>query len=182
MHKVFTNPETGEQIQILKSAEDTQGAYVEFDNFIPADMAGPPKHMHPSQTEQFEVIEGTLNAWVAGQWQQLGTGKQLHVNPGVFHTFDNQGLPKLHIRVRLSPALDAEQLYKGLMNLRVQQSKLKALLRLSWLLTHVKSYFYFRGPKRLQRGLFALLGKVAHILKLHVALDGVSALDRPIDR
>jgi len=167
MKKTFINHDTGERIDILKSAEDTQGAYVEFENFIPAGMAGPPQHMHPLQTEHFEVLEGTFHTWAAGQWTPLGAGQRTHIDPGVFHTFSNQGLPNLRLRVRLSPALDAEELFEGLMHLRLEQSKIGGLLRLSWLLTRVQSRFYFRGPRLLQRWGFALLGAVARMLRLH---------------
>lgn len=160
MNDVVINPETGEQLWIRQRAADTQGAYFEFDNWIPADLDGPPIHMHPSQTEQFEVLSGTLRAWVGGQWQCVEAGGCLRVDPGVFHTFSNRGLPPLHVRVRISPAWDAEKLFEGLMNLQLKRSRWWGLLRLSWLLTHVDSYFYFRGPRRLQRAVFALLGRI----------------------
>lgn len=164
MKTILIDHDTGEQIHMRKRAADTDGAYIEFDDHIPAGLAGPPIHMHPIQTEHFEVLEGTLCVWVAGRWQRLGVGQCMEIAPGTFHTLSNQGLPNLRVRVRMSPALDAEKLFEGLIDLRMKRSKLGALLRLSWLLSRVESYFYFRGPRRLQRAFFAVLGWLAGIL------------------
>ena len=70
------------------------------------------------------------------------------------------------MRVRLSPALDAEHLYDGLLGLHMQRSKLGALMRLARLMTTVDSWFYLVGPKFLQRRLFHALASMGPLFRI----------------
>ena len=45
----------------------------------------PPKHFHPSQTEQFEVIEGTLRTIVDGEERRYEAGDRFEVPAGAVH-------------------------------------------------------------------------------------------------
>jgi hypothetical protein len=67
-------------------------------------------HVHPAQTETFEVIEGTLAAKVAGETFEAGPGDVLVVEPGQAHKWWNGGDSELVFRCRVSPALQFESL------------------------------------------------------------------------
>ena len=76
---------------------ETGGEYVEFEWEFPAGTFAPPPHVHPSQVEEYEVLEGEFEVMVDGEWQTLRTGESASVPARVNHTF---GRPKAFVRVR----------------------------------------------------------------------------------
>ena len=46
----------------------------------------PPMHLHPEQTENFEVLDGELQAIVGGEERTLRAGDTLEVPPGTPHS------------------------------------------------------------------------------------------------
>jgi hypothetical protein len=73
------------------------GEYVEFEWIFPAGTFAPPPHIHPAQSESYEVLEGELEVMVDGEWRTLREGESATVPPGVNHTF---APPKAPVRVR----------------------------------------------------------------------------------
>ena len=76
---------------------DAEGEYVEFEFDFPQDVFAPPPHIHPTQSETYEVLEGELEVMIDGDWQTLREGDSATVPPGVNHTFRN---PKGPMRAR----------------------------------------------------------------------------------
>ena len=64
----------------------------------------PPKHLHPSQDEQFEVLEGRLTTKVAGTERVLGPGDRLDVPRGTVHQMWNAGPHRVVARWETAPA------------------------------------------------------------------------------
>lgn len=60
-------------------------------NIIHPGFAGPPIHLHPHASESFEVIEGTLEVFVDGEWSEVKPGESSTVPPLVPHTLRNSG-------------------------------------------------------------------------------------------
>ena len=57
---VIENPVTGERIVFLETSAETNGEAVVFECFVkPSGFVAKP-HVHPSQTELFEILEGSL--------------------------------------------------------------------------------------------------------------------------
>jgi hypothetical protein len=54
------NPVTHDRITFRVTAHNTNGARLEFDDFLLAGYISPPEHIHPLQQERFEVISGSL--------------------------------------------------------------------------------------------------------------------------
>jgi mannose-6-phosphate isomerase-like protein (cupin superfamily) len=71
-------------------AAETNGEYVEMEFVLPAGSFAPPPHVHPSQVEEYEVIEGRLDVMVNGEWSSLGPGESASVPVGALHTFKNR--------------------------------------------------------------------------------------------
>ena len=61
--------------EITRSSADTEGELFEATNWLDAGMAGPPLHVHPTAEDRFEVLEGTLEFCVDGQWRTLRPGE-----------------------------------------------------------------------------------------------------------
>ena len=86
---------------------ETGGEYVEFEFDFPAKAFAPPPHVHPGQSESYEVLEGELEVMVDGDWRTLRAGESAVVPPGVDHTFRNPSGP-MRARNFHRPALGFE--------------------------------------------------------------------------
>ena len=113
----LTNPITGESMTFLTTSRETGGEYVEIELRARPDAFVAAAHVHPAQTETFEVIEGTLAAKVAGKTLEAKPGDVLVVEPGQAHKWWNGGDSELVFRCRVSPALQFESLIETMFSL-----------------------------------------------------------------
>ena len=67
----------------------------------------PQPHVHPGLTEEYEVLEGTLEVMVGDRWGELVAGDAATVPPGEVHTF-RVGADAARVRNTHWPALDFE--------------------------------------------------------------------------
>jgi quercetin dioxygenase-like cupin family protein len=75
--------------EVVRPAADTGGEFVEMIFHLPRESVAPPPHVHDGLTEEYEVIEGSLDVMVEGEWRKLDPGDLASVAPGVLHTFKN---------------------------------------------------------------------------------------------
>jgi quercetin dioxygenase-like cupin family protein len=75
----------------------------------------PPKHFHPSQTEHFEVLEGTVRTIVDGEEGSYASGDRFEVPAGAVHQMaaDPPARLKWEVRPALRTAEFFETLYSG---------------------------------------------------------------------
>ena len=104
----FEMPDGSAYIVRRPSAE-TGGEYVEMEFMLPSGCVPPPPHVHPSQVEEYEVVEGSLEVTVEGQWRTLGAGESASVPVGALHTFRNRSGATTRVRNRHLPALRFEE-------------------------------------------------------------------------
>jgi quercetin dioxygenase-like cupin family protein len=106
----IANPVTGERMTFLKTSRQTGGEYllvevaVEPNGFVAA------AHMHPKQTERFEVVDGEIEFTVGGETVTAGAGEVVVVEPGTAHRFRNVGDTVARFTCEVRPALQFEQL------------------------------------------------------------------------
>ena len=93
---IFALPD-GSRYILRTTTAQTGGESVEFDFEFPPGAFGPPPHVHPSQVEEYEVLEGVFEVLVGDEWRTLQTGESASVPAGVTHTF---GTAKGFVRVR----------------------------------------------------------------------------------
>jgi mannose-6-phosphate isomerase-like protein (cupin superfamily) len=93
----FVMPEGLGEYLVVASHEETGGEYVEMELSLPAEAFAPPPHRHPTQTESYEVLEGSFEVMVDGEWQRLHVGESAEVPVAANHTFRLVGEP---VRVR----------------------------------------------------------------------------------
>jgi quercetin dioxygenase-like cupin family protein len=79
----LVNPFTG---QVIRFVEETEDRLV-MESTYRAGGAPAPPHLHPSQEERFEVIEGGVRANVEGAEHTLRAGDELLVPAGTMHDF-----------------------------------------------------------------------------------------------
>ena len=67
----------------------TGGDYVEMEFILPPGTFAPPPHIHPKQVEEYQVVEGSFDVMVDGEWSTLAPGESASVPVGADHTFRN---------------------------------------------------------------------------------------------
>ncbi len=108
--QIIHNPISGERIQFLRTAQDTDGALLEFELQLTPDGKVPGAHVHPEQEERFHVLEGTMAFKLGFKKIVAGPGETVVVPAGARHKFANGGACTARVRVEVEPALDMERL------------------------------------------------------------------------
>jgi quercetin dioxygenase-like cupin family protein len=137
--QTLENPVTGERFTFTHTAATTGGELLAFDFALRPGGAVPIPHVHPIQTERFEVLEGTMRFRVGLRKVVAGPGDVVEVAPGVAHSFANAGNEEAKLRVEVRPALAMEEMFAdviamaqaGRMNRRGMPRNLFDLARLA---------------------------------------------------
>jgi quercetin dioxygenase-like cupin family protein len=108
--QIIHNPVSGERIEFLRTAADTDGALLEFELQLAADGRVPGAHVHPEQEERFHVLDGTMKFRLGLRTIVATAGETVVVPAGARHKFSNGGDGPARVRVEVAPALDMEQL------------------------------------------------------------------------
>jgi quercetin dioxygenase-like cupin family protein len=114
---VLHNPVTGELIRFVTAAADTNGEYVVVDVVVEPNGSVAAAHLHPYQTETFEVLEGEVTFKVDGKKVVARSGETLVVEPGTAHKFWNSGSTDARFRCEVRPALRFERLIETMFSL-----------------------------------------------------------------
>jgi quercetin dioxygenase-like cupin family protein len=105
------NPVTGERFTFTATAASSKGRLLAFDFALKAGGAVPMPHVHPEQSERFEVVAGEMRFRVGLRTIIAGPGDVLLVEPGVAHSFANAGPDEARVRVEVRPALAMEEMF-----------------------------------------------------------------------
>src|SRR5262245_31936744 len=111
------NPVTGERVTFHQTSADTDGEAVVIECTVEADGFVAAAHVHPSQTERFNVIAGTLGLKVGTVKRTLGRGEIAVVEPGTPHRFWNAGDDVVRFVCEVRPALQFESLVETMFTL-----------------------------------------------------------------
>jgi quercetin dioxygenase-like cupin family protein len=105
------NPVTGERFTFTHTAASTDGELLAFDFALRPGGSVPIPHVHPIQTERFEVTEGRMRFRVGLKTVIAEPGDVIEVQPGVMHSFANAGETEAKLRVEVRPALQMEEMF-----------------------------------------------------------------------
>ncbi|MGH1363678.1 MAG: cupin domain-containing protein [Calditrichia bacterium] len=112
MPETIKNHATGDQIEFLQTAEETNG---EMCNFImtlapKSSWAKSPRHFHPYQTETFRVISGELNLTAGDKHYVLGPDDDMVVvDKFVLHSFWNETDEEVRFEAEIYPPINIEK-------------------------------------------------------------------------
>jgi quercetin dioxygenase-like cupin family protein len=106
--QTLENPMTGERFTFIETAATTAGELLSFDLDLRPGGAVPIPHVHPVQTERFEVVTGHMRFRLGLRTVLAGPGDVVEVAPGVTHGFANAGDRDARVRVEVRPALAME--------------------------------------------------------------------------
>lgn len=107
---MIENPVTGERLVFHKTSGDTNGEAVVVECFVKPNGFVAAAHVHPFQTERFEVLGGSVGFRVGGEERIAGPGERLTVPAGTAHKFWNAGDDEARFVCEIRPALAFEQL------------------------------------------------------------------------
>ncbi|HEX8103298.1 MAG TPA: cupin domain-containing protein [Solirubrobacteraceae bacterium] len=89
---------------VRRPAASTGHELVEMDFVLPSGCVPPPPHVHPEQVEEYEVIEGSFEVTIDGEWRTLHPGESASVPVGALHTFRNRSGSVVRVRNWHRPA------------------------------------------------------------------------------
>jgi quercetin dioxygenase-like cupin family protein len=109
--QTLENPVTGERFMFTDTAASTGGELLGFDFALRVGGAVPIPHVHPIQTERFEVLSGRMRFRIGLRTRIAGPGDVVEVQPGVMHSFANAGDEEARLHVEVRPALAMEEMF-----------------------------------------------------------------------
>ncbi len=160
----ITNPHNGDRITFLKTAADTHGELLAFEEVRGGGFQGPPAHLHPHQEERFIVLSGSACLIVNGQEHILKDGEELTIPPMTSHTWRNVSDGEVHLITEFRPALKIENFFESLYVLAGQGKRGELsrpdLLQMALLALAYESYM--AGPPIwVQKVIFSILKPIA---------------------
>jgi quercetin dioxygenase-like cupin family protein len=105
--QTIENPVTGERVTFHQTSRDTGGEYVLVEAAV-APGGGVASHVHPYQTEEFEILSGSVEFRKNGEKVLAHEGDSITVEPGEIHRFKNVGAHEARFTAKVSPALEFE--------------------------------------------------------------------------
>jgi quercetin dioxygenase-like cupin family protein len=106
----LTNRVTGEQLHFVKTSADTGGEYVLVEVAVEPGGAVAAAHVHPFQTETFEVLEGEVTFDVEKETVVVPAGACVRVESGTAHRFRNPSEAPAWFSAEIRPAGGFESL------------------------------------------------------------------------
>jgi len=119
---------TGERIVFRRTAQETDGALLEMDDFWPRAEHQTPEHIHPAMEERWEVIAGKVRFEIGGATKTVGPGDTIVAPPGTPHSARNVGPEPAHLRIQMRPALRWQEFVERLFTLEVSEPESIATL------------------------------------------------------
>jgi quercetin dioxygenase-like cupin family protein len=109
--QTLENPVTGERFTFTDTAASTDGELLGFDFALRVGGAVPIPHVHPIQTERFEVRSGRMRFRIGLGTRIAGPGDVVEIEPGVMHSFANASGEEARLHVEVRPALAMEDMF-----------------------------------------------------------------------
>jgi quercetin dioxygenase-like cupin family protein len=91
---------------------ETGGDVLRMEATYTGEAGMPPEHLHPAQTERFEVIEGSMRTIIGGEERTYGPGEPFEVPAGVPHQMAAE--EPTRTRWEVSPPLRTAEFFERL--------------------------------------------------------------------
>jgi quercetin dioxygenase-like cupin family protein len=114
------NPVTGEVLVFHRTSKETDGESVLVETIVRPGGFVAAAHVHPFQTERFEVLEGRLGLRIGEEELLAGPGDVATVAPGTPHRFRNAGEGDARFLCEVRPALQFETLIETMFSLAAE--------------------------------------------------------------
>jgi quercetin dioxygenase-like cupin family protein len=111
------NTVTGEVLVFHRTSEETNGEAVVLETIVRPHGSVAAAHVHPLQSERFEVLQGRLGLRVGDREILARPGDVVTVAPGTPHRFRNAGEGEARFLCEVRPALQFESLIETMFTL-----------------------------------------------------------------
>jgi quercetin dioxygenase-like cupin family protein len=115
--ETIENPVTGERMLFRRTSRETNGESVLIEVTVQPNGFVAAAHVHPVQSERFEVLQGELEFKVGRKTLVAGPGDVVTVEPGTPHRFRNVGATEARFVCEIRPALQFERLIETMFSL-----------------------------------------------------------------
>src|SRR3954452_6858134 len=106
--QILINVVSGERVWFMETSATTNGEYTRLEVSL-APGTRRLTHVHPNQSETFEVLEGTLSLRAGRDRVRAVAGDVVIVKPGEIHGFWNEDTEQVRFRSTVAPALRFEE-------------------------------------------------------------------------
>jgi mannose-6-phosphate isomerase-like protein (cupin superfamily) len=113
----LVNPVTGERVTFLETAADSAGERVLIDVTVEPDGFVAAAHVHPFQSERFEIVAGQAEFTIGRKKVTARPGDVVMVEPGTLHRFRNATDRELRFVTEVRPALSFEAFIETMFSL-----------------------------------------------------------------
>lgn len=117
---VLNNPVTRETMIFRQTSAETDGDLVVVETIVEPDGFVAATHVHPDQSERFEVLEGELGLTLDHDEVIAHAGDTVTVRPGTSHRFRNAGDKPVRFVTEIRPALGFESLIETMFTLAAE--------------------------------------------------------------
>jgi quercetin dioxygenase-like cupin family protein len=174
------NPVTGETLIFHRTSRETGGEAVLVETIVRPDGFVAAAHVHPHQSERFEVLEGMLGVRAGGRELLLRPGEVATVEPGTPHRFWNAGAGEARFLCEVRPALEFESLIETMFTLATEgKTNRKGMpnpLRLAVIARrHFETVRLPFPPASMQRAALAVGAALGRALGYQPAVAGAAA-------
>jgi quercetin dioxygenase-like cupin family protein len=174
------NPVTAEVLIFRQTSRETGGEMVEVETIVRPDGFVAAAHVHPYQTERFEVLDGLLGLRVGDHELIAGAGDVATVEPGTPHRFWNAGQHDARFLCEIRPALDFESLIETMFTLaadgKTNRKGMPNPLRLAVIArSHFDTVRLPFPPAALQRAALAVGAPLGRMLGYQATAIGAAA-------
>ena len=177
---VIDNPVTGERLRFLETSEETNGEYVLVECTVQPNGFVAAAHVHPHQTERFEIEAGLVGFRLDGADVLAGPGESVVVPAGSSHRFWNAGETEARFVCEVRPALAFERLLQTMFALandgKTSRRGMPNPLRLAVIAKeHFDTVRLPFPPAALQRAALALAAPLGQALGYHGTVTSQAA-------
>src|SRR3954452_24318036 len=102
----------GMTLRLVRTGAETDGELLEMEASYSGEAGMPPEHLHPSQEERFEVLEGSMRTNIGNEERVYEAGEAFEVPAGTPHQMAAQGPTRMRWEVR--PALRTAEFFERL--------------------------------------------------------------------
>jgi quercetin dioxygenase-like cupin family protein len=96
----------------VTTGAETRGELLEMEASYGAEGDLPPEHLHPSQDERFDVLEGAVRTIIDGVERRYEAGETFEVPAGTPHQMTGDGPARVRWEVR--PAMRTAEFFEAL--------------------------------------------------------------------
>ena len=115
--QMIKNPRTGEFIEFMETAAETDGAFTRIKIKVIAGGFKPVLHMHTTTDETFEIISGRLTYVLDGEKKVIVPGEKVVLPMGKAHTHYNDDRGNLLMYQTFTPSLDIDLFLENIFGL-----------------------------------------------------------------